>query len=101
MTSKTVAFSTDINIKQRDQCCTGGSDFALAVKKSTSPTVPPARPGPPRGTEIPRSQPQLLKTQGKPAIDSQVNHLNCMSRAPQPLLQVRALFGVGNKGDQR
>ena len=92
---------THIKVKRRDQCCTGVSDFALTVRKSAVPTAPPARPRPPRCTEIPRSRAQLLKTQGKPAINSQVNHLNRMGCAPQPLLQLRTLFGVGNKRDQR
>ena len=39
-TTNTVAISTDINIKRRDQSCTGGSDFAFAVKKARRQPCP-------------------------------------------------------------
>ena len=48
--SSTVLTNTEINNERRDQYCAGFSDFACTVKKSAAPTVPPARPGPPRCT---------------------------------------------------
>ena len=75
--------------------------FCIRSEKSAAPGTLPPRPRPPGCKELFGSLPQLLKTQHKPALSRQLDHLRGMGRTPQPLLQVRTFFSMGYKANQR